>query len=1035
MDIIPTLLVTRSADLVRLGVRWTGAHVSADATGGLLLEAGNSAAITLIFPPQAIAEQSIDDNGVAAARLSGPSLLTFAPPAGTRIALTAEGLLAALAGAPLVAANAETDAGGTVLELPLGLIFTTKGAVSAACAATPVGAVAGSAGLWQMDLHAPDTGLMLQALAAKDDDPSMPGPLALSGGDRQMIVNAGMDVTASVTLGALGATFQAELETADLIWAQRATLGRDQQVTVIKKGVLYPLGHRATLTRTTWRGVGGGDFPAALHTTEQISITEPVRATPRQDFRFSHVELLTRKLSVGQRLHEALRPIPPDLSLPQVQQRDELYPMFDQALADVETYRELVAGGWQALAQAGGRDACYEYSLLQARIEELNGFLNPPEDGESQFSSSDIAEFVAELKAKRARARVIKPQVDREIAEAKAALDEVQMQVKSLRQQIADLTAEIAAIAAATSAIANHRQVSFWPADEDSKELRFNVRLATPRGDLVVAMPLIFVHDFVASGDPYLPDFASLIDPSTIATLKSQWREFNGGEIDLPGLAFDLVQAQVPEAGDVHEIYKIAIEAAGIVDTYGPRIARIDARIASLRALLPDQDKLTSLVYNLGDNADLAPLRPLVPIAIDFLNNADKSGGLVAPKFSADILSRTLGPAVAAAVDAAHLPDFASLYRDTRLLGLSLGELIDDARNGVAIPHGPTIVPILDGVRPVGVTMDWSPLPLKEAGIFRPLDQGQPCYLELQARIAANDTTTTATIHNFALALPAASPVVTIGCGSMQMRQAPGKPPAVEIDKFSFELGAELKLLETIQTQVMQFFKTNDPGIVVRRLPNGVAAGYAFTLPEVAAGVFLMRNLGASVEVAVPFDGEPVEITVGFARIDNPFTLAVTIFGGGGYFQIKMARGGVAGIDLMMQFGAFIAVSFAIARGEVHAYGLVRLQSDAGTHKLEASLRLGGSVDVLGIVSVSIELVLLLEYDGDRNLLIGRATLVIEVHVLFFSRAVQLDSGEWILAGSDHGAAHRLAGGANALPLDSAAAQAAWRNYWEAFSA
>lgn len=1027
-DILPTLLVTRSTDLVRLGVRWAGAKAGADADGGLVLEAGDGATLTLIFPPQAIAEQSLDVNGVAAARLSGASLLTFALPAGARIALSAEGLLAALADATLVAAASDADGAGTVLELPTGLVFTINGAATAACAAKPVGSAADGAGLWQIDLHGQGPLIGLRPLAWKDDDPAMPGPLALTALHRQEIVEAGAGVTASVTLGALGATFEAELDTARLSWAHRAALGRDQQVTVIQRGVLYPLGHRATLTRTTWRGVGGGDFPAALHTTEQIVVSEPVRTAQRQDFRFSHVELLTRTLDVGQRLREEHRPFPPDLSQPQVQQRDEVDQQLTTLLADIETLHTDVQGGWWSLGQAGYQ-FCNEYAELQSRIAELQEWLDNPTDMDDP---SAIAAFRQEVKDKTARARVIKPQVDREVADAKAALAQMQTDAQGLRQQIAGLTAQIAAIAAA---IANPRPLSFWPADAQGAARRFNVRMATPRGDLALEMPLIFVHDFVDAGDPLLPDFASLTEASTVSMLKRQWRELQGGEVELPGLPFDLVQAAVAEAGDVHEIYKIAIEAAGIVDTYAPRIARIDARIASLRALLPDQDKLTSLVYNLGDNAELAPLRPLVPIAIDFLANADRSGGLVAPKFSADMLSRTLGPAAAAAIDAAHLPDFAALYRDTRLLGLSLGELIDGARNGVAIPHGPTIVPILEGVRPVGVTMDWSPLPLKAAGIFRPLVAEQPCFLELQARIADGDTTTTATVHNFALALPASSPAVTVGFASMRMAQASGKPPSVAVEGFSFELGAQLKLLETLQNKVMAFFKDNNPGIVVRRLPNGITAGYAFALPEVAAGVFLMRNLGASVDVGIPFDGKPVTVEVGFARHDNPFALAVTIFGGGGYFRIKMADGDIAGIELSLTFGAFIAVSFAIARGEVHAYGSLLIKSDAGNHQFKAELRLGGSVDVLGIVSVSIELVLRLEYDDNRNLLFGSATLVIEVHLLFFSRSVQIDSGEWILAGSDRGAAHRLVAAPHAAPLDPAAAQAAWHNYWEAYAA
>lgn len=1024
---MPSLLITRALDLARFGLSWRGAQLAVGEDGGAVLETGDGATITLVLPPQAIAEQSLDVNGVAGASLSGTTQLCFSMPAGARIPLTADALFAALVGSHLVAAGADGDGNGTLLEVPANLISTIgSGGAMVSCTSAAT-ARSGGVGLWQIDLGSPNGLLMLRPLAAHADDPALRGPLALTYDNRKSIVAAGAQLPATLTLSALGATFDAELVTAPFSWVHRAVLGRDEDVVIVEKGMLFPLGHRATKVTMTRRAIGADGFPAALHTRQQIIVTEPVRATRRQDFRFDSVEILTRTLAFATLIDETKRAIPPDLTLPSIQQRDDLEQKLVAANANVDLYVQQYQGGYDTLG-AAGYPASSEYSSLVQEISELQADVDNPGPNDSP---SGVAAVTAQLAADNARARQLWPQVKQEIADAKAQIDDARATVKSIGQQIDALIDQIKAITDATS---DPPSVSFWPGDENRARRVFDVRLATPRGDLIVQMPLIFVRDIVETGSPYLADFASLTDPSTTWTLKQQWAVNKGGEVNLPGVAFDLVQEAQPQAGDIHEIHKLAIEAAGIVGAYVPRIARIDAKIASLRALLPHADQLTSLAYNLGADAALSPLKPVVPIVVDFLTNADRSGGLVAPKFSADALSRTLGPAAASALDAAHLPDFTQLYRDTRLLGLSLGEIVDAARTGATIPSGPTIVPLLEGIRPVGATMTWKNLPLKAAGMFRPLPGDAPCYLDLEARIAGSDTTTSATVHNFALAVPGEAPLVTIGFGSLQMVQATGKPPAVHAENFSFMLGKELQLFQQLETEVLNFFKANDPGIVVRRTDNGIAAGYVFALPEVAAGVFLMRNLGVSIDVAIPFNGDPVQITLGFARADNPFALAVTIFGGGGFFLIKMSRDVVEGIDFSLDFGAFVAVSFAVAKGEVHAYGAVRLKSDAGHADFAAWIRLGGSLDVLGIVSVSIELMLMLEYDVDNRVLSGEATLVIEVHVLFFSRSVQLDSGKWILAGSNSTEAHRLAGASDPIPLDPASAQAAWTNYWQAFS-
>jgi hypothetical protein len=1027
----PFLLVRRPADLARFGLRWSGATIDTDG-GAAVLVAGASATLTLTFPPQAIAEQSLPID-MPDARMAGPSRLTVALPSGARLPLTTGGVLAGLSGGVLIGAASAQDVAGTVLELPAGIFLTPAGNDATLVAAlAPAVSDAGTTGLWQPALRQGDAGVPLRVLESRNI--ALAGPVSLTDDQRRQIVAAGVPVVAAVTLSALGATMDAELAGDAFRWSHRTSLGRDERVVVESKGLLYPFGHRARAISVSERAIADvPGAPAAIRTTNYVIVDEPIRRTPRDDFRFERVEILSRTLVYTEEVDAIRRPVP-EIDLPEVAEQQSLDAELEQIGVRADELQRGLAAPLSNLTVILGDPDAADYEARGTQIEEISAEL---ENLTGEEDPSGVARLRADLAALTKQQTQSWPRIKASIASFTAELRGLGARSKEIRQRYAVLQAQIAAI---KDALARPPVVAFTPGAAGQK-LPFDIRLATPRGDLSVRMPLLFVRDVTTIGDPHWPDFSSLTDRGIARTLHQQWTQSEAGLATLAGgVPFDLVQDAVIQPGDVHEVHSLLIEAVDAVDTFAPRLAEIGAKVAALRALIPDQDQLTTLVYNTAADALHAPLVPKLPVLVDFLAHADRSGGLIAPKFQADALSRTLGPAVRSVLDETQLPDFTAIYRDTKLLGLSLGDLIDAARAGVAVPGGPTIVPVLDGIRPIGVEAKWMNLPLKTAGIFRPRLAGeppvpQPCDADLDVRIVGQDSSTSATIRNFALALPPEDTLVTLSFRSLKMIQAKGKPPAVEIEGFDFALSGALDLLRELQEEVLAYVADNNPGVVVRRTANGIAAGYGFALPEVAAGVFLMRNMRVSIDIDIPFDGNPVSITLGFARPDNPFVLAVTIFGGGGHFLITMGGDGVRSIDLLLQFGAFVSVSFAVATGEVHAYGAVRLKLIDGKAEFIATLRLGGKVDVLGLVSVAVELLLALEYDAGENILIGRATLVIEIHLLFFSRSVKLDSGEWILAGSRRPVGGRLAKSSADLPLPAPAAEAEWRNYWQAFAA
>ena len=67
--------------------------------------------------------------------------------------------------------------------------------------------------------------------------------------------------------------------------------------------------------------------------------------------------------------------------------------------------------------------------------------------------------------------------------------------------------------------------------------------------------------------------------------------------------------------------------------------------------------------------------------------------------------------------------------------------------------------------------------------------------------------------------------------------------------------------------------------------------------------------------------------------------------------------------------------------------------SDAGNElalTLSGYLRMGGYLSVLGLITVSFEFNLSFTYDGGRDKAYGRATLTVQVEVVFFCKSVEI---------------------------------------------
>jgi hypothetical protein len=557
--------------------------------------------------------------------------------------------------------------------------------------------------------------------------------------------------------------------------------------------------------------------------------------------------------------------------------------------------------------------------------------------------------------------------------------------------------------------------------------LLFPVACATNAGEVKLDIPLVFVADLRPGAD-------SLGNPGLADKLAGFYGE---APVNIPPTDIDLVGAPLtegPEAverADVHEVHGLTVagydRSLGLADGYRARLSQLEIALPALRSLQnADPRKQVTFAKNYLANgpAEDVLLDMTEHLPIDFSKAADRSGGLLAPSYVTNAISRQFGP-----IDARSLPnpltgniDPQSLFPtdDATLLGFPLRSLLTELK----APPQITSIPLPDPGAAPKIQMRWENVKLTSSG---PFQAKSTTALTLTITTDPTSSRTDCVVTDFTLQLPPGpQAVLELSFGKLSFSQQGGKAPTLTVDGVDARFIGDLALIETLKKAV----DLGDAGKFIDVTPKGIVVHYSVPAPPITSGVFVMRNITFTARIVVPFDGAPLSISLSFAARANPFQLAVMMFGGTGYMELELDRRGIQRFEAALEFGAFVAVDFVVASGEVHALGGVRFVLERGEVTITGYLRIGGSVDILGLISVSIELCLALAYRSSDKALVGRATLVIEIDLTLWSDSVELDSGEWKFAGG---------GGGEEGPALTAAATAAtgielWKLYRGAFT-
>ena len=259
-----------------------------------------------------------------------------------------------------------------------------------------------------------------------------------------------------------------------------------------------------------------------------------------------------------------------------------------------------------------------------------------------------------------------------------------------------------------------------------------------------------------------------------------------------------------------------------------------------------------------------------------------------------------------------------------------------------------------------------------------------------------------------------------------------GRKPDVSVRLHEGEeavsFGGPLEFVNEIRRFIPGNGFSDPPGLSVT--PSGLSASYSLNLPAVGMGVFALTNASLGAAFNLPFDSRPASVKFNFSTREHPFSITVSLLGGGGFVAIGVSARGVNEIEAALEFGAAIVINLGVASGSVDVkagvyFHWLEVIPDQGSVELAGYVRIHGELTVLALISVSLTFLLQLGYlkEGGHGIAYGEATLTVEIEILMFSAEVSVRC-------------RREFGGGEADPrfIDLVPTPRLWAEYCDAFA-
>ena len=457
--------------------------------------------------------------------------------------------------------------------------------------------------------------------------------------------------------------------------------------------------------------------------------------------------------------------------------------------------------------------------------------------------------------------------------------------------------------------------------------------------------------------------------------------------------------------------------------TFYPAIAEAQIGIRAVQRLLGQSNALVGTAYadvyrdkgfGAGNEGEVF-LRTLTDYALDFGDGpgkpkSDALGALVSPSMGIAGLSRIAGPVGDVGTAAANSFDPLKFFDAAKILGgIPLETLLGAVPlSGPAAPRMLARELAAEGDLPARVeaSFTWRTEIAKSdpAGLFVPrANPAAPTTLDMSGVVttpvgepAAASFEANARLENFKVNLFG---FIVLWFDLLRFEAKRGQKPDVVVDLHpgddAIVFGGPLEFVNGLRSLIPSGGFSDPPSLTVT--PSGIAASYSLNLPNVEVGIFALSNASLGAGFSLPFDARPASVRFNFSERQHPFSLTVSLFGGGGFFAIGIGSAGVQEIEAALEFGAAVAIDLGVASGGVEIKAGVYFHwlepvSGKGSVELAGYVRLHGELTLLGIFSASLTFNLQLGYlkEGGESIVSGEATLVVEIEILFLSMDVSV---------------------------------------------
>ena len=600
----------------------------------------------------------------------------------------------------------------------------------------------------------------------------------------------------------------------------------------------------------------------------------------------------------------------------------------------------------------------------------------------------------------------------------------------------------------------------FW-ITAGGKEVPFKIRSKDLEGNIVnFSIPVVFVNSEIL-GNPQF--YADLLDRYNNAGLNAN------SDADLKGQRFALAEKTTNGADTVYAAHTIRFRIAKTTDADEPQ--GFLPEISEVEIIEPSYQRLTgsakpvsvSLVDDANKGHVFASFNYSQPV--NFAGNCDKTGGFAAPNFNLAGLSKAIG-AFAGKADqvmnaAMSAVDYFNVNNlpDPTLFGVfKLSEILNFASS---LSDFDLSKPLLNLQNPALARATKIPnLVTEDKGdafitsyVLKPglqsytnaivgfvVNGNSSFKIETQIKSKKGTPTspppapelyTYAGITDFYVGIirfdSPAEYLIQINFNTISFKAGSNTKPDVSVvmKDSPISFGGPLKFLNEINKLIDPKGFFDPPYLDVTT--TGIKCGYTLALPNLQLGAFTLSHLSLAADVNLPFTGAPLTMGFRFCERQQPFTLTVSLLGGGGFFGFEVDMHGLRQLEAALEFGAAASINLGVASGAVSImagiYFKIKKQDGENSTELTGYVRINGAVSVLGLITASIELYMALTYLIDKEKAFGEATLKIKVEVLFFSTSVSLH-------------AQRSFGGNGSDPnIQQSVTKEDWLEYCAAFAA